>query len=436
MSNFKDVYGSNNYNDDVIDADFVEVESGESYEEDNNTYEPQREVTQEERDEMRRMRHNRDKEVDDSLFNSEELAKVEELVNILDWRNFETVERFGQKEMIESNRVTDDLVSDEKLKESSMGRNLGELKTFIEENKIVDYSKQEKKNDSWFRNPVTKTLAIFGGKKDEVLTLNTSVNASLMKIEAKLKESELELIEDNRTLEKLFDANKDLHRNIKILIEASDRKINKLKEEEIPELERLYNANKEDERRMYDLRDAQDYLERLETRRHNFIKLENYTSVRAPQIRAMQTNNSELMSKLTDSIVLTIPLWKGLFTTAIQAQNTSNTLKITEGVDNLTNSLMLETADMVKNTSIEVEKQRHRGILDDATLQETSKKILEGIREVENIRMNAERTREKSIKILEDTKENMAKEMLRLNDVAIENRKTRTVNNVSQTDNK
>lgn len=430
-------YNERDYKGEVIDADFVELESGEGKVEDDYdyTYEPQREVTQEERDEMRRMRHNRNKEVDDSIFTSEELEKVEELVNILDWRNFETVEKFGQKEMVESNRVTEDLVNDDKLKESKMGRNLGELKTFIEDNRVVDFTKTTKKNESWFKNPVTKTLAVFGGKKDEVMTLNTSVNANLMKIEAKLKENEYELVEDNRTLEKLFDANKDLHRNIKVLIEASDRKIKQLKEEEIPELERLYNKNKNDERRMYDLRDAQDYLERLETRRHNFIKLENYTGIRAPQIRAMQTNNSELMSKLTDSIVLTIPLWKGLFTTAIQAQNTSNTLKITEGVDNLTNSLITETAEMVKSTSIEVEKQRHRGILDDKTLLESSKTLLEGIREVENIRMNAERTRQESIRVLEETKENMAKEMLRLNDVAIENRKTRsssTSDNISK----
>lgn len=411
MDNKKNLY------DDVIEGVFTEVEESETEQVQDDYSEYVEDITSEDRKRMRRMTQTRDIEVDDSGLTEKEISQVKKIVEILDYRNFDTVDELGRKEMMDSMEVSRRLETQDKLKNSELGRTLGDLEQFIVHNKVTNYGNKKDIKESWVRNPVSKTLALFNNKKNEVVTLNAGVGASLDKIENKLKDDKHNLVRANDTLEDLYENNKQMHRNIRVLVEAITIKIKDM-EQIVVELEEKYKANEKDTELYYEFRDAQDFLTRLREKAMTFQGLEGYTQLRAPQIRAMQNNNAALITKLDDAVILTIPIWRGLFTTAINAQQTENTLKISQSVREQTNMLLESTAELVASTTKNVAHERQKGIFDIEALDKSTNILLEGIKEAKVIEQNTIRENETRLNELKRVQNNMKNGLLEISETS------------------
>src|SRR5699024_4819158 len=77
----------------------------------------------------------------------------------------------------------------------------------------------------------------------------------------------------------------------------------------------------------------------------------------APQIRLIQNNDSELVEKIQNSLINTIPLWKNQIVIALGLANAKGALDIQKSVTNTTNEMLQKNSEMLKQGTIEIAEE-------------------------------------------------------------------------------
>jgi uncharacterized protein YaaN involved in tellurite resistance len=130
------------------------------------------------------------------------------------------------------------------------------------------------------------------------------------------------------------------------------------------------------------LRDTQQALERLEKRVFYLRQARQVGIQQLPQIRILQSGDETLIENLGATITLTVPLWKQKMVLMLGLTHQEQALAMQRTVTDATNTMLRQTAEMMKGQAIEVEKQAQRGILDIETLEQTNATMIETIRGV------------------------------------------------------
>jgi uncharacterized protein YaaN involved in tellurite resistance len=131
-----------------------------------------------------------------------------------------------------------------------------------------------------------------------------------------------------------------------------------------------------------------------------------------PQIRLVQAGNQELAEKIQSSILNTIPLWKNQIVLAISLMRQKNMLELQKEVNNTTNELLRNNAELLKQGSVEIARESERGIVDMETLQKVNADLISTIEEVIRIqqdgRIKRKAAEQELLKIESDLKQKMA----------------------------
>ncbi|WP_415896337.1 toxic anion resistance protein [Neptuniibacter sp. QD72_48] len=198
-----------------------------------------------------------------------------------------------------------------------------------------------------------------------------SVKGRLDELEQKLNAQGHRLEKDIVQLDGLYDENLNLLQQLDIYLEAGQITLDRLNNEQIPELSKLAETSG-DPVDSQKLRDLQQATGRLEKRLHNLKQARLAALQTAPQIRLSQEGNKMLMEDIQDIIHNTIPLWKRQFLIAISNYEKEKALKVTRTVKDYTNQQYLQNAQKLQSLEEQIAENYQRGILDLDTLKEVN----------------------------------------------------------------
>ncbi len=247
----------------------------------------------------------------------------------------------------------------------------------------------------------------FGKAKQSVYQMTAKyqqVGTQVDKIALKLKQSKSGLMNDNRTLEQIYQKNKNFYEALNVYIAAGEVKLEELETVTIPQAVSKATASK-NQMDVQVVSDLRAFAERLDKRNHDLKLTRQMTIQQAPQIRLIQNTNQALAEKIQSSITTAIPLWKNQIAIAMTLFRQRDAVAAQRQVSETTNDLMKRNSEMLKQSSIETAKENERGIIDIETLQKTQNDLLETLEETVRIQQEGRQKRrsaEKELGVMEN----------------------------------
>ena len=210
------------------------------------------------------------------------------------------------------------------------------------------------------------------------------VNANVDNIVQKLEEHKRQLIKDVAMFDQLYEKNAEYFKEISLYIIAGKERIKEINESTIPELAAKAEATG-GQNDLQALRDMKDIVVRFD-KKLNDLMLSRMISIQmAPQIRMLQSNETQLADKIQSTIMNAIPLWKNQIVIALGLNNAKAALQAQRQVTDMTNELLKKNSEMLKTGTIEIAKESERGIVDIETLRQTNSDLITTINEVVRI---------------------------------------------------
>lgn len=219
------------------------------------------------------------------------------------------------------------------------------------------------------------------------------VNVS--KIAEILEGHQIQLLKDVSMLDKMYELNKTYFKELSMYIIAGKKKLEKVRNEELPALVKKSEQTMlpEDAQAVNDLIAL---CNRFEKKIHD-LELTRMISIQmAPQIRLVQGNDTLMAEKIQSTIVNTIPLWKSQMVLALGIAHSSQAAKAQREVTDMTNELLKKNAQTLKLATIEAQKESERGIVDIETLKVTNESLITTLDEVMKIQTEGRNKRKEA----------------------------------------
>ena len=248
---------------------------------------------------------------------------------------------------------------------------------------------------------------IFGKVKQSAYEMTAKyqkIGAQIDKIAIKLDKEKNSLLNDNITLEQLYQKNKDYFEALNIYIAAGEVKMEDLQKNAIPKAIQTAEAS-QSQMDVQIVNDLKQFLDRLEKRTHDLRLTRQMTIQQAPQIRLIQNTNQALAEKIQSSIHTAIPLWKNQVAIALTLLRQKDAVTAQRQVSQTTNDLMRKNSEMLKISAIETAKENERGVIDIETLKQTQQDLIETLEETLKIQQEGRIKRkeaEKELSMMED----------------------------------
>ena len=224
---------------------------------------------------------------------------------------------------------------------------------------------------------------LFGKVKQSIYETTAKyqkIGAQVDAIATKLDSEKNSLIQDNETLEVLYQKNKDYFDALSLYIAAGELKLAELNDVTIPTA--LQEAQTSDNQmKMQEVTDLQQFAERLDKRTHDLKLTRQMTIQQAPQIRLIQNTNQALAEKIQSSIHTAIPLWKNQIAIALTLLRQKNAVTAQRQVSQTTNDLLQKNSELLKISTLETARENERGVIDLETLKKTQENLIQTLEE-------------------------------------------------------
>ena len=335
-----------------------------------------------------------------------------------DVTNEEKVEEVTKDDVKEVDvRVSDDILDDEEKKqvdEFSKQIDITKINAILQygaaaQNKVADFSEQTLKNVR------TKDLDSVGDTLEDLIkelkgfqvneeedgffsklfkkgsnSINNlkvkydSAEANVDKIVKILEDHQVTLLRDINLLDQLYEKNLTNQKELTMYILAGYKKLDEIKNNELPKL--LAKAKEtNDSNDAQEANDLSNAINRFEKKLHDLELTRTVSLQTGPQIRLIQNNDTAMVEKIQSTLVNTIPVWKSQMLIALGISHSKEALKAQNEVSEMTNKMLKENAENLKQATIETAKESERGIVDIETLTDTNKKLIETLEEVSKI---------------------------------------------------
>ena len=221
------------------------------------------------------------------------------------------------------------------------------------------------------------------------------------------------MLKDITIFDTMYEKNLEYFKEISLYIIAGERKLEELRNVELPKLKEVAEKSGEqlDVQKVHDM---ESLINRFEKKIYD-LKTTRIISIQmAPQIRLLQNNEAELVEKIQSSITNTIPLWKNQMVLALGINNAKQALKSQQEVSKLTNEMLQKNSETLKQGSIDIAKESERAIVDVETLQKTNQNLIETLDTVIKIHEEGRIKRAEAEKTLEDIEKELKAKMLEI----------------------
>ncbi|HVK99182.1 MAG TPA: toxic anion resistance protein [Dongiaceae bacterium] len=216
----------------------------------------------------------------------------------------------------------------------------------------------------------------------EFISRYEGVRDQIDRISQELMQHETVLLKDIKSLDKLYERTLAFYRELAFYIAAGETKLRQLDNETIPNFARDAAATSNDSllaaQKLRDLRTVRDDLER---RVHDLKLTRQVTMQSLPSIRLVQENDKALVIRINSALVNTVPLWETQLAQAItigRSQEAANTIR---AVNDLTNELLTQNAENLRQANRTVREQNERGVFDMESIKLANANLIATIEE-------------------------------------------------------
>ena len=140
----------------------------------------------------------------------------------------------------------------------------------------------------------------------------------------------------------------------------------------------------------------------LERRVHDLKLTRQVTMQSLPSIRLVQENDKALVIRINSALVNTVPLWETQLAQALtigRSQDAANTIR---AVNDLTNELLTQNAENLRQANRTVREQNERGVFDMEAIKQANAHLIATIEESLQI---ADEGRKKRVQAEQELKE-------------------------------
>lgn len=228
---------------------------------------------------------------------------------------------------------------------------------------------------------IMKLFAKAGDRIERMKTRYTKVSVNVETIQTQLEAHQVQLQEDVKMFDRMYDRNMAYFRQLTLYIIAGQETLKQVRETEL-------RAAYEKAAATGDAMDAQAandlaaQCDRFEKKLHDLLLTRHVSIQTAPQIRLLQNNDQLLIERIQSTIANTLPLWKNQMVLALGMHNAQQALKAQRAVTDMTNELLRKNAAALQQGTIETAREAERGIIDIETLVETNQSLIDTINEV------------------------------------------------------
>lgn len=244
-----------------------------------------------------------------------------------------------------------------------------------------------------------------------------SAEKNVDKVASMLEEHQITLLKDIALLDELYERNNRNSKELAMYILAGRKKLNEVREKELPELIAKAKASglPEDAQAANDLEQA---CVRFEKKLYD-LELTRQVSIQmAPQIRLVQNNDTLMTEKIQSTIVNTIPLWKNQIVLSLGIQHSREAMEAQREVTDMTNTLLKKNAETLHQATVDTAKESERGIVDIETLKHTNEQLISTLDEVLQIQKEGREKRLAAEEELHKIENELTDKLLEVNEEA------------------
>lgn len=341
---------------------------------------------------------------EEALLSEQEKKQVEAFAEKIDLNNSTLVLQYGAGAQ---KKIAD--FSDKTL-ENVRSKDLGEtgtmLASLVSELKQTGEPEEEKGFlASFFKKSTGKLEALKAryekaeGKVDEIVDI--------------LTKHQVQLIQDAAMLDQMYQLNQTYFKELSMYILAGKKKVDKARQTELETLRQKAIASGTQE----DAQAVSDYssmIERFEKKVHDLELTRMVALQMAPQIRMVQSNDTVMAEKIQSTIVNTIPLWKNQMVIAMGENHSAQAAKAQKEVTDMTNQLLLSNAQKLKQTTVDIQRESERGIVDIETLRQTNGILIDTMNEILKIQQEGREQRRQAQAQLAQMEQQMKEKLLEI----------------------
>lgn len=321
---------------------------------------------------------------DESTLTPEERKMVEDFAQQIDLGNSTVILQYGagaQKKIADFSQTALANVRTKDLGE------IGELLSGV----VYELKKFDEEEEKGFLGIFKKSSHKIEAMKSKYDKAEVNIN----KICGVLEAHQIQLLKDTAMLDKMYDLNKNYFKELSMYILAGKKKLEKVRNEELPALMEKSRVSGLPE----DAQAVNDFVslcDRFEKKIHD-LELTRMVSIQmAPQIRLVQSNDTIMSEKIQSTLVNTIPLWKSQMVLALGVSHSTQAAQAQREVTDMTNELLKKNAAVLKMATVETAKEAERSIVDIGTLKQTNESLISTLDEVMRIQMEGRQKRKEA----------------------------------------
>lgn len=344
-----------------------------------------------------------DLNIDDSVFTEEERKAISAYAQTIDVRDTTTIMQYGsglQKKMADFSGET---------LNTAKAKDLGEvgdlLVSVVGEVKGFDAETDKKGFLGLFKKSQVKI--------NELKSRYDKAETNITKITNALEDHQVTLLKDVATLDKMYDLNLESYKEMTMYILAGKQRLEEIRSTELADLMK----KAEETGRAEDAqaaRDLADQCDRFEKKLYDLNLSRTIAMQTAPQIRMLQSTDTQLAEKIQSVIVNTIPLWKNQMVISLGIAHSQEAMAAENAVTNATNELLKKNAETLHMASVEAAKANERGIVDIETLKHTNQELMNTLEEVLKIQQEGRAARQNAEVELQKMEEELKDKLLEM----------------------
>lgn len=299
-------------------------------------------------------------------------ALIEQIKGSLDIRSRDSISQFGIAAQREAADFADKILAATKNRE--MGDTGALLTDVLEKAKGLDPATLGKQG--WLSR-------LFGGLKSEINRFKARYESVASQIDAvglQLEKRQDALRRDVVMLDGLHGSTLQSIRMLHAHVLAGEEAQKNFESEALPQLKTAVETAKAGggdgmlEAQVY--QDALQTVERLD-KKILYLRQARQAAIQAlPQIRVVQASDETLIENLQATATLAIPIWKRNMALALGLQRQKEAMDLNRAVTDATNEMMRKSSEMLKEQSLEVERQSQEGIVKIETLQKVNDDLI------------------------------------------------------------
>jgi uncharacterized protein YaaN involved in tellurite resistance len=336
----------------------------------------------------------------------EEVTALQDALNELDINDRKSIIYFGSSAQEQLDEISNRMIEGVQNKDiGAAGAALNEMVASIRGFDMDEFNPNKKL--AWYQK-------LFGATKPLVKFIQEyeNVRDQIDNISHSLEKHKSQLMTDIVSLDKLYDANLDYFRKLELYIKAGETKLEELEEQILPEYEAKVRDSNDDMMAIQDLKEIRGFRDELERRVHDLRLSRQVTMQSLPSIRLIQENDKSLISKITSTLVNTVPLWRNQLAQTVTIFRSHDTAKAVKDAADLTNELLEKNAEGLREANAEVRKQMERGIFDIESIKKANETFIATLDDSLRIAQEGKNAREEALVELQKTEKELKDALL------------------------